>query len=299
MSLAELVQEVSRQMRQLLRHQSYRYEHLRNDLGLHGAHQQLFTTLVNIEPFDYAIAFDGHPTRARNLSNGTTDDLGIFFYERGLGQDLQFDFDANPGLYSAQALAEHQQRLLKVFDALIEQPQQMVARIELLSDEQHQQLHAWNRTAVDYSPWQPVNQLIEQQARRTPDACALLFANQQLSYGRLNQQANRLANRLQQHGIGADSLVAIAMPRSLELVIGLLAILKAGAAYVPLDLELPRERLRFMIEDSAVQLLLTAQAYSGLGANLAPELMLDDLLDDEHGNDDTPSATCKAATSPT
>ncbi|UVL58656.1 amino acid adenylation domain-containing protein [Pseudomonas sp. B21-035] len=288
MSLAELVQEVSRQMRQLLRHQSYRYEHLRNDLGLHGAHQQLFTTLVNIEPFDYAIAFDGHPTRARNLSNGTTDDLGIFFYERGLGQDLQFDFDANPGLYSAQALAEHQQRLLKVFDALIEQPQQMVARIELLSDEQHQQLHAWNRTAVDYSPWQPVSQLIEQQARRTPDACALLFANQQLSYGRLNQQANRLANRLQQHAIGADSLVAIAMPRSLELVIGLLAILKAGAAYVPLDLELPRERLRFMIEDSAVQLLLTAQAYSGLGANLAPELMLDDLLDDEHGNDDTP-----------
>lgn len=97
----ELIAEVGRQMRQVLRHQSYRYEHLRSDLNMLVNNRQLFTTVVNVEPFDYDFRFAGHAAWPRNLSNGTAEDLGIFLYERGNGQDLQIDFDANPAIHTA------------------------------------------------------------------------------------------------------------------------------------------------------------------------------------------------------
>ncbi|MEH6422606.1 amino acid adenylation domain-containing protein, partial [Pseudomonas sp. CGJS7] len=104
---------------------------------------------------------------------------------------------------------------------------------------------------------QSIQQLIEAQVQRTPDAPALAFGETRLSYAQLNARANRLAHRLIALGVGADVLVGIAVERSVEMVVGLLAILKAGGAYVPLDPEYPEERLRYMIEDSGVQLLLT------------------------------------------
>lgn len=106
-------------MRQVLRHQSYRYEHLRSDLNMLVNNRQLFTTVVNVEPFDYDFRFAGHAARPRNLSNGTAEDLGIFLYERGNGQDLQIDFDANPAVHTAQGLADHQRRLIAFIDAVI------------------------------------------------------------------------------------------------------------------------------------------------------------------------------------
>ncbi|WP_164840449.1 non-ribosomal peptide synthetase [Collimonas arenae] len=271
----ELVREIGRQMRQLLRHQSYRYENLRNDLNILGNNQQLFTTVVNIEPFDYDFRFGGHAAKPRNLSNGTAEDLGIFFYERGNGQDLQIDFDANPALYSAEVLAGHQRRLLRVFAAIIEQPQQRIGHIDLLdSAERKQLLDGWNDTA---HPMDDTNlaALIEAQAAHSQDAEALRFDGSLLSYTDLNQRANQLARLLRTHGAGPEQIVAIAVPRSLELVVALLAILKTGAAYLPVDPDYPQDRITFMLGDAQPVCLLTTNALAPtLPANV-PQLLLD------------------------
>nr|WP_265170567.1 AMP-binding protein [Pseudomonas solani] len=123
--------------------------------------------------------------------------------------------------------------------------------------EREAQLHGWNATATDYPLTTPVHHLIEAQVLRNPDAPALAFGAETLSYAELNRRANRLAHALIARGVGPDSLVGIAVERSIEMVVGLLAILKAGGAYVPLDPEYPAERLTYMLDDSAVKLLLS------------------------------------------
>ena len=152
-------------------------------------------------------------------------------------------------------LAGHWQGLLA---AIVAQPQQRIAELPLLNATQQQQvLHDWNRTQADYPVEQCLQQLIEAQVTATPDAPALVFADQALSYGQLNRRANQLAHKLREQGVGPDVLVGIAAERSVDMVIGLLGILKAGGAYVPLDPEYPAERLAYMMQDSGIGLLLT------------------------------------------
>ncbi|MDP9521553.1 amino acid adenylation domain-containing protein [Pseudomonas putida] len=152
-------------------------------------------------------------------------------------------------------LAGHWQGLLA---AIVAQPQQRIAELPLLNATQQQQvLHDWNRTQADYPVEQCLQQLIEAQVAATPDAPALVFADQALSYGQLNRRANQLAHKLREQGVGPDVLVGIAAERGVDMVIGLLGILKAGGAYVPLDPEYPAERLAYMMQDSGIGLLLT------------------------------------------
>ncbi|MBC3499749.1 amino acid adenylation domain-containing protein, partial [Pseudomonas sp. SWRI67] len=115
----------------------------------------------------------------------------------------------------------------------------------------------WNDTAATYPNERSIHSLIEAQVFATPDAPALMFGEQTLSYAELNGKANQLAHKLRELGVGPDVLVGIAMERSLEMVIGLLGIVKAGGAYVPLDPEYPQDRLSYMFEDSGIALLLT------------------------------------------
>ena len=117
----------------------------------------------------------------------------------------------------------------------------------------------WNQIKTDYAQDCCIHQLFEAQVQRTPDAVAVIFETQQLTYGELNQRANQLAHYLQSLGVGPEVLVGIAVERSLEMIVGLLGILKAGGAYVPIDPDYPPERLQFMLEDSQVSLLLTQQ----------------------------------------
>lgn len=126
-------------------------------------------------------------------------------------------------------------------------------------DERHRVVALFNATQTPYPHDQLLHQLFEQQAQRTPDAVALLFEDRSLTYAELNARANRLARHLIQTGIGPDQLVGVCMERSLEMVIALFGILKAGAGYVPLDPGYPAERLAYMLADSSPQVLLIQQ----------------------------------------
>jgi amino acid adenylation domain-containing protein/non-ribosomal peptide synthase protein (TIGR01720 family) len=155
-------------------------------------------------------------------------------------------------------------RLLGHFQTLLEgivaHPEGRILQLPMLTQpEQQQLLIEWNDTQVDYLQDKCIHQLFEEQVERTPDAVAVVFDNQQLTYHELNSRANQLANYLKTLGVKPDVLVGICVERSLEMVVGLLGILKAGGAYVPLDPEYPIERLHFMLEDAQVRVLLTQQ----------------------------------------
>lgn len=172
-----------------------------------------------------------------------------------------------------ERMAEHYVAVLR---ALAERPQQAVDEVELLSKEERRQLTDWGVNEQRYLDVEPVHRLIERQTQQRPEATALLFGYEQLSYAELNVRANRLAHRLIGLGVKPEAKVGIAVERSVEMVVGLLAILKAGGAYVPLDPEYPAERLAYMIEDSGIGLLLTQSHVSrrlpGLDALDALEL---------------------------
>jgi amino acid adenylation domain-containing protein len=152
----------------------------------------------------------------------------------------------------------HWQTLLR---GLVADDAARVARLPLLTPpEQQQLLQVFNDTAADFPREHCIHQLFEQQVARTPEATALVFEDTSLSYAELNAQANRLAHHLIALGVRPDSLVAIALPRSIDMVVALLATLKAGGAYLPLDPDYPRERLAFMLADSAPHVLITQSA---------------------------------------
>jgi amino acid adenylation domain-containing protein len=154
-----------------------------------------------------------------------------------------------------ERLAKHWQHLLQ---AIVAKPSQRIAELPLLDQtEQQYIIKDWNNTEVDYDSSVCIHQLFEQQAQSNPDNIALVFEDETLSYRELNQKSNQLAHKLRELGVTSDTLVGIAVERSLEMVIGLLAILKAGGAYVPLDPNYPQSRLAYMIEDSGIELMLT------------------------------------------
>ena len=123
--------------------------------------------------------------------------------------------------------------------------------------ERHRVLYEWNDTKIEFPSGRCVHELFEQQVDKTPDATAVVFEDEQLSYAELNRRANRLAHHLRQLGVQPDSRVAICVERGFDMIIALLAVLKAGGAYVPLDPAYPVERLRFMLQDCAPVALLT------------------------------------------
>ncbi|HEX6292635.1 MAG TPA: amino acid adenylation domain-containing protein [Herpetosiphonaceae bacterium] len=167
-------------------------------------------------------------------------------------------FKYNQALYPVAAIermAGHFQTLLA---AIVAQPEQPIGRLPLLTAaEQQRQLVDWNATAAPYPVGQCYHELFEAQVRRTPDAIAVLFGDEQLSYADLNARANQLAHHLRALGVAPESRVGICVERSPDLVVALLGTLKAGGAYVPLDPNYPQERLQFMLEDAQVSVLLT------------------------------------------
>lgn len=183
-------------------------------------------------------------------------DLSLFLRERE-GRYIGF-FEYCTDLFNSdriERMVGHFQTLMK---AIVADPDQFISTLPILTEaERHQILVEWNDTATDYPEDKCVHQLFEEQVERTPDAIAMEFEDQQITYWELNRRANQLAHYLISLGIGPEKLVGICVERSIEMVVGLLGILKAGGGYVPLDPAYPKERLRFMLEDAQVSMLLT------------------------------------------
>ena len=155
---------------------------------------------------------------------------------------------------TAQRLINHYQILLQ---GIAKDPSQPISHLPMLTkDERHQLLFEWNQIPKLYPQGKCLHQLFEDQARRQPDQVALVFEEHKMTYGELNQRANQIAHYLQRLGVGQEVLVGLFVERSMEMLVGILAVLKAGGAYLPLDPAYPKERLAFMLEDSHAKFLI-------------------------------------------
>ncbi|KAF9396662.1 hypothetical protein CPC16_010233, partial [Podila verticillata] len=256
MTLSSLMQQAAQEIRRGFRYQRYPSEALRRKLGL-APGQLLFSTGVNVMPFDYGLSFGEHASTDHNLLNGPVEDLMLGVYPLPDCNQVRIDFNANPACYSMAELVAYQRRFVQFLEALAADTTQPIGGVELLNaEERHRLLVEWNTTQQAYPSHRCSHQLFEAQVARTPAATALVHEDQTLSYAQLNAQANRLAHRLIELGVQPDARVALCVERSPAMVVGLLAILKAGGAYVPLDPAYPGERLTHILADAAPDIVL-------------------------------------------
>ncbi|HEX8129401.1 MAG TPA: amino acid adenylation domain-containing protein [Pyrinomonadaceae bacterium] len=175
-------------------------------------------------------------------------------------EGFEIDIEYPTDLYRRSRMERMTKHLEILLEAIVADAGQRLSDLPILSSRERQQLLSeWNDTAADYPRGRSIHELFEAQAERTPDAVALVFAEAEVTYRELNRRSNQLAHYLKTVGVGAGMRVGICVERSVEMVISLLAVLKTGAAYVPLDIHVPRRRLAFMIEDASLAVILTEE----------------------------------------
>jgi amino acid adenylation domain-containing protein len=182
----------------------------------------------------------------------------------------------NTDLFKRETIARMADQLVMLLELVTENPDHQLSEISILSEKERQLMATWNATERAYPSDSCLHQLIEAQAERTPDATAVIFEGQKLSYRDLNSRANQLAHHLQKLGVIAESVVGIHLERSLEMMIALLGVMKAGGTYVPLDPAFPKNRLDMIVEEAKVHVLLSQHDLAdNLAVGDAPVLALD------------------------
>ena len=223
------------------------------------------------------------------VENVTTDcDLTVDIVDRS-GQ-FHIRFECNGELFESETITRMTGHFETLLTAIVADPGKPISQLALLTtDKCHQLLVEWNDTRTDYPLNKPVHELFEDQAQRTPDATALRFDDEHLTYRELDQRANRLANYLRSLGVGPEVLVGVRMERSARFIVGLLGIIKAGGAYLPIDLSYPPERVAFMLADAKVPVILTESSLArDVPAGDAKVICLDANWHIVAGQSDTP-----------
>jgi amino acid adenylation domain-containing protein len=238
-------------------------------------HSPIFQVMFTLQSGgDTTLALPGLRSEPYHVDTGTSRfELTLAMVETAGGLEAYFEynsdrFDEN----TVERMADHLETLLQ---GIIANPDKSVSELPLLTRAEQQQLTRWNHTSVEYPRQLTLNELFEAQVNRTPQATALVYQDERLSYAELNMRADQLAEQLRGLGVGPETLVGISMERSIDIVVAILGILKAGGAYVPLDPSYPRERLQSIIEDSKPVLIVTEGA----------QVLTTDYTDQNRGSD--------------
>jgi amino acid adenylation domain-containing protein/non-ribosomal peptide synthase protein (TIGR01720 family) len=250
--------------------------------------------------FESVVVFENYPVdeSLTGADDATAPDLGAGFVEKtnypltllvrsDTELSLQLSFDCQR--FDESAIERTLRHLLTLIESMTSRPDARLSELELIdADERRQLVEEWNDTRTEL-PGVCVHELFERRAASAPEAVALISDGGQMSYGELNEKANRLARLLRKRGVGEESRVGLLMERGAAAVVSVLAILKAGGAYVPLDPEYPRERLVFMLEDSDVRLVLTRggvpEVLGGIGVGVVDLRVAEEELARESGAD--------------
>ncbi|MEA5574016.1 amino acid adenylation domain-containing protein [Calothrix sp. UHCC 0171] len=278
-SFTELLTQVREMMLKAYEHQDVPFEqvvealHLERSLSYSPLFQVMFamenTAMGELQLPDVTLT----PFKQQNTTAKFDLTLSIDETSNGLTADWEYNTD----LFDGETITRMADNFQNLLNAITENPQQKLDEIPFLTaDEKYQLLVEWNDTQTEYPQDKCIHQLFEEQVEKTPNAVAIVFENQQLTYQELNNRANQLAHHLQTLGVKPEVLVGICLNRSLEMMVGLLAILKAGGAYVPLDPTYPSERLDYMLTDSQLPILLTQnQLLAKLPQHQAQTICLD------------------------
>ena len=275
----ELLQRVREVALGAYAHQDLPFEKLVEELQpeRHLGHSPLFQVMFAFQNVPRsALELSGLTLSPWEVESGTAKfDMALFIEEAEEGLRGQVEY--NTDLFDDDTICRMRRHLQTLLESIVANPEQRLADLPFLTaGERQQMLVAWNATQAEYPQEGYIHELVEAQVERTPEAVAVLFEHRQLTYRELNARANQLAHYLQKQGVGPEVRVGVCMERSLEMVVGLLGVLKAGGTYVPLDAAYPQERLAFMLEDTQAPVLLTQkELIPGLPKNAAHMLCLD------------------------
>ncbi|OMD57052.1 hypothetical protein BSK62_30100, partial [Paenibacillus odorifer] len=248
----DFVREVKVRTLAAFEHQDYPFEELVEKLNVRRdrSRNPLFDTMLilqNMEQTRFSLA--DIEVRPVELNHPVTKfDLTLNVVE--VNQGLHMSLEYSRALFNASTIERLLSHFVQLLTQITERTDASIASLQLVTPEEKKQLHAFNDTAADYPREATIHRLFEAQVEKTPNAVAVVYEDQQLTYAELNARANQLAWTLREQGVGQDCIVAVLMDRSVEMIVGVLGILKAGGAYVPIDSSLPAERIRYILEDS-------------------------------------------------
>jgi amino acid adenylation domain-containing protein len=260
-SFRDLLTSIRETLMQAYARQSYSYT-------------QLITDLRRIEPpnrcalFDFALMlkdFHGELSQVKN-------DVSLIFSQSAQG--LAGEIEYNRRLFKPGSIERFRDRFINILERALNNSELPIRELDLLTDvERHRLLFEWNAATLSFPAEKCVHQLFEARVQRTPAAVAAAFEDQKISYSELNRRANQLAHLLRRLGVGAETKVGILMDRSLEMLIGLLGIIKAGGAFVPFDPLHPRHRLELMLGDAEISILLTERRWTNSFSEYRGEIL--------------------------
>ncbi|MGW2486095.1 amino acid adenylation domain-containing protein [Streptomyces sp. NPDC001606] len=276
-SWSELARRVRSEIRQITLHGRYRAEELLRDLGLVGRGRQISGPVVNVLGFESDLSFGPCTALRRSVQGVGVDDISVTFRQSS-ADEVELIVDANPRLYTEQEAQDHLRRLLDFLDQILEiGPDTPVSQPDLVGAKERALLLDWGTAADPGGPHHLVPDLFHVQAAATPHAVAIEDGTTSVTYAELDAQTNRIARLLTARGVGPGDVVALGLPRSIRLVAAMAAVLKAGAAYLPLDPGYPAPRLAYMAADARPALLLVdASTHQAMEALDAIRVNLDD-----------------------
>ncbi|MFL9926090.1 amino acid adenylation domain-containing protein [Herbaspirillum lusitanum] len=276
-SVADLARVVANELRAVRPHQRYRYEDLKQDLGVSGNMRRLFGPVVNIMPFDRPLQFGNLQARNHAVASGPVEDISFSFApSMESGSNLRFDIEANPAAYGPQVLTMYHDSFAALLAAVSARPAAALAHFFAARTATRDRAPALLKGETLAQPPEPVLAAIRRQVLLNPRQTALEQEGQQtLSYAQMIDAVDRLALQLQARNIGPGSLVAILLPRSSSAVLAVLAVLSTGAAYLPLDPEGPVLRLQGLLHDAQPALVLSLSSLASPLDGLAPVFCID------------------------
>jgi amino acid adenylation domain-containing protein len=287
-SVAALLEQVGRTTLAARKHHDLPFERVVETINptRSAAYNPLFQVMFawDGESPDPQTAFHGLRTRQRRRTDyGIAKfDLTLFASKSGGGIDATLEYASS--LFKRSTVERFATYFEMVLREMIKDDQQSVARLPVMpAQERRQVVETWNNTGLPYRRHRCIHELFEEQVEAVPDAPAVECGRSHMTYAELNGTANRLAQRLSAYNLRPDDRVAVCVERSLDMVVAILAVLKAGAAYVPLDPEYPEERLRYIVEDSAPAVFLSNGGYDRI-ADEVPVLTINTVRSGEDVN---------------
>lgn len=273
-------QSVSREWLSVLRHQRYHYDLLLKDVReRHKGVDKLYDIVLSYQNAKLMKGESSDDYEGRWHTNGyQTESMYIHINDREDDSNIIVDYDYISDLFYTKEIEFIHDHIIRLLWHALDNPSKEICRIEMISEKEKRKiLYEFNNTKANYPKDKCIHELFEEQAQKTPDNIALVFKDKSLTYRELNEKSNQLARLLRHKGVKPDTIVGMMVPRSLEMIIGILGILKAGGCYLPIDPEYPKERIRYMLEDSGTAILLTERS---LVENLGYEGQIIDIYED-------------------
>jgi len=256
----DFISKISTDFLKIFRHQKYPYQYLLEDLrNKDNSIPNLYNILISYQNVRSNKQSANIPYDSRWIGNNNlSDDINIHLYDMNDTGSLSMAYDYLLSKYTIDDICLLHARILHIINQILENNEIKLNEIEIVTpDEKRKILYDFNDTKVDYPKDKTITQIFEEQVEKTPDNVAVVFENEQLTYRELNERANSLAYYLRNNGIKRNDIVGIMINRSLEMIISILAVLKSGACYIPIDPEYPQDRIEYMLSNSNAKILLT------------------------------------------